>query len=43
MKMILKKTVNVTKGKYGKYGVARTENKILKEYIGKQVTIKVLE
>ena len=43
MKTILEKTVKVSKGKNGKYGVARTENKVLRAYIGKKVRIKVIE
>ena len=43
MKIIIKKVVKVSKGLYGKYGVARTESKFLEPYIGKKVTIKVLE
>ncbi len=41
MKTIFKKTVKIAKGKQGKYGVARTENKILEPFIGQEVTIVV--
>ena len=42
MKTILNKRITITKGKNGDYGVARTENKLLKTFIGKKAIIKVL-
>lgn len=40
MKKIIEKTVNVRKGKYGKYGVIKIESKSLEPYIGSTIIVE---
>lgn len=43
MKLIIKKKVKVTKGRHGKYGVIKTELKLLRPYIGKELQTTITE